>query len=206
MLKPAILLQRGVTLIEVLITLAVIGIALTLGTPAYSLWISNTQIRTAAESMLGGIQLARAEGLKRNSTVRFQLMTSTDSSCALSTAGTNWYISVNDASGKCDMTALPADPSCIDPAIPCITRFKAGGETTKNVTVDASQSAILFNGLGQVTPTPATMITVSLANPSAGTCANVSGKMHCLQVQVTAAGQARMCDPAVSTANDPRKC
>ena len=78
MLNRATVYQHGVTLIELMITITVFGIAISLGAPAYTEWIQNTQIRTAAESVLSGLQLARAEGLKRNATVRFQLMTSMD--------------------------------------------------------------------------------------------------------------------------------
>jgi type IV fimbrial biogenesis protein FimT len=191
------LFERGVTLIEVMITIAIVAIAFGLGAPSYSEWVQNTQIRTAAESTLAGIQLARAEGLKRNANALFQLVTSMDASCTLSTAGSNWVVSVNDASGKCDVTSSSVDPF--------ITRRKASSEGTKNVTFLASASSIGFNGLGQVTPTPVSNIIIDIKNPTGGTCAP-SGKMRCLQLQVTAAGQVRMCDPAVITSGDPRKC
>jgi type IV fimbrial biogenesis protein FimT len=196
--QPVLNSQRGVTLIELMVAVAVMAIALSLGVPAYSEWIQNTQIRTAAESMLTGVQLARAEGLKRNAAVRFQLTTSTDSSCALSTSGSNWAVSVNDPTGKCDVTDSSLDPF--------ITRFKASAEGTKNVAYTASQSSISFNGLGQVTPTPTSVITIDIKNPTGGACVAASGNMRCLQLQISGAGQARMCDPAVTAANDPRKC
>lgn len=197
MLNRATQFQQGVTLIEILTTLTVLAIALSLGAPAYSEWIQNAQIRTATESMLSGIQLARAEGLKRNATARFQLMSTTDASCALSTTGANWVVSMNDATTKCGVTDSSVDPF--------ITRFKASVEGTRNVTFLASQSSINFNGLGQVTPPPAGMITIDIKNPAGGTCVP-SGKMRCLQLQVSGAGQVRMCDPAVTDSNDPRKC
>ena len=190
--------QHGVTLIELVITLAVMAVAFGLGMPAYSAWIQNSQIRTAAESMQSGIQLARAEGLKSNATVRFQLMTTTDANCALSSTGTNWVISVNDATGKCDVTDSTVDPF--------MARFKAGAEGAKNAAVSATQSSISFNGLGQVTPAPTSTITIDITNSTGGTCVAAGGNMRCLQLQVGGAGQVRMCDPAVTAASDPRKC
>ncbi|MGH8693968.1 MAG: pilus assembly FimT family protein, partial [Burkholderiales bacterium] len=41
--------QSGVTLIELLIGLALIGILLVMAVPAYQFWIQNVQIRNAAE-------------------------------------------------------------------------------------------------------------------------------------------------------------
>lgn len=198
MLSRASKFQQGVTLIELMITLTVMAIAFGLGVPAFSTWIQNSQIRTAAESMQSGMQLARAEGLRSNATVRFQLTTTTDANCALSSSGTNWVISVNDATGKCDVTDATVDPF--------MTRFKASAEGTKNVTVAATQSSISFNGLGRVTPAPTSAITIDLKNPAGGTCVAAGGNMRCLQLQVGGAGQVRMCDPAVTAASDPRKC
>lgn len=198
MLTRASKFQHGVTLIELVITLAVMAVAFGLGMPAYSAWIQNSQIRTAAESMQSGIQLARAEGLKSNATVRFQLMTTTDANCALSSTGTNWVISVNDATGKCDVTDSTVDPF--------MARFKAGAEGAKNAAVSATQSSISFNGLGQVTPAPTSTITIDITNSTGGTCVAAGGNMRCLQLQVGGAGQVRMCDPAVTAASDPRKC
>jgi type IV fimbrial biogenesis protein FimT len=201
-LKPAAWAQQGVTLIELMITLTIIGIALALATPVYWEWLQNTQIRTAADSMLVGVKLARAEALKRNTSVLFQLMDSIGATCLPSATEANWVVSVTNASGKCDV----ADPE----ASPQIVRLKARAEGTSNVTVAASQSgipqpSITFDALGRVTPTPAADITIALENPTGGNCVAASGKMRCLTVQVTAGGQARVCDPAAGT-GDTRKC
>jgi prepilin-type N-terminal cleavage/methylation domain-containing protein len=63
-------LRAGFTIIELMITLAVLGVLLALGMPSISSWLQNTQIRTAAEGMVSGLQLARAEALRRNANVR----------------------------------------------------------------------------------------------------------------------------------------
>ena len=193
--------QAGVTLIELMTTVAIISITLSLGIPAYTEWLQNTQIRTAAESMQAGIQLARAEGLKSNGAVRFQLMTTTDAQCALSTSGANWVISAGDASGRCQ-EILPAG----DAKTPFITRFKAASEGTRNVTVAASQASIGFSGLGQLAPVAADTITIDVENPTGGSCVADGGKMRCLRLQVTTGGQVRMCDPAATASDDPRTC
>jgi len=74
----------GFTLIEILVVVAVLGIVLMIGLPNMSAWLQNTQIRNAAESASAGLQLARAEALRRNAAVRFSLVDTLTSSCALS--------------------------------------------------------------------------------------------------------------------------
>jgi len=199
--------HAGFTLIEVMITIAVVAIVLTLGLPSYRTWIQNTQIRTAAESALAGLQLARAEALKRNTNVRFQLMTSMTASCATSATATNWIVSVKDATSLCHITNPATDP-------PLLIQAKPSGEGTKNVTfamadtTGTSQPVITFSALGQVTPPLANApIILDIENPTAGgACVASGGKMRCLQIRVESSGQIRMCDPAVTATDDPRIC
>lgn len=73
---------QGMTLIELVITLAIVAIVLTIGLPSYGQWIQNTQIRTAAESIQNGLQLARLEAVRRNTAVDFTF------------TGTNWAVAV----------------------------------------------------------------------------------------------------------------
>ena len=78
---------RGVTLIEMLIGLTVLGILLMLGMPSYTTWIQSTKIRAAAESLQAGLQLARAEAARRNTQVELVL---TD------TAWAPWFVVRSD--------------------------------------------------------------------------------------------------------------
>lgn len=57
---------RGVTLIELLVTLAVVAILLTLGVGAFRTLIANAKMTNAANSLIGHLQFARSEAVKRN--------------------------------------------------------------------------------------------------------------------------------------------
>jgi len=192
------MLQRGFTLIEIAITLAVIGIVIALGAPSFSTWIQNTQIRNAGESMLTGIKLARTEALKRNQPVLFQLMTTTDATCTTSVSGPDWVVSVASAVGLCNVT----DPT----ATPNIIRMKASSEGTTNVAYAAALSSIGFDALGRVTPPPGGDVVIDVTNPTGGDCFSAGGPMRCQRIVVSPGGQSRMCDPFISTAGDPRTC
>lgn len=207
-------MQRGFTLIELMIGIAIVGLSLVMAVPSFSSWIQNTQIRTAAEAVQNGLQLARAEAVQRNTQISFQLVTTLDSSCALSTTGPDWIISLvaspsslADASGKCDMAPSNPPATAADPLNPYIVQKRASAEGSRNAVIAAGQSAITFNGLGRVTnaAVAGANITIAITNPTGGYCKSASGPMSCLSVVVSPGGQIRMCNPVLSS-TDPQGC
>jgi len=194
--------QRGVTLVEIAITMAIVAFLLAMGGPSFSQWLQNTQIRTTAQGIQNGLQMARAEAVRRNTNVGFTLTSTLDSGCELSVTGPDWVISmgspINDLPGACG--SAPSDD-----AAPRIIQKRPGAETGVNAVATADQPSIVFNGLGRLTPVPAGNIAINVTNPVGGTCAADGGKMRCLRVQVTSVGQIRMCDPARS-GTDPTGC
>jgi type IV fimbrial biogenesis protein FimT len=193
--------MQGMSLIELLMGLVVLGILVMIGLPSLSAWIQNTQIRTSAEGIYAALQLARAEALRRNAVVRFQLVNTLDSTCILAAIGTSWVVSLDDPSGQCEK-----DPSEDPLAGPRIVQKRNAIEGSPNVTVAATGgSTVRFNGLGRVTgANPITQIDV--ANPGGGACKTAAGPMRCLRLTVSSGGEARMCDPAFDIVGDPRHC
>lgn len=188
-------MQKGLTLIELMIGLSILAILGLLALPSYRAWIQSTQIHTAAESIQNGLQLARAEAVRRNANVQF-LLTETDpvvanvSSALPSVNGRNWMVRVHQPSGS--YTA--AD----------FIQGRARSEGSRNATISASQNSIVFLPLGRVSP--GVDSTATVANPAGGTCVAAGGEMRCLQVSVSAGGRVRMCDPALSLAVNPQGC
>lgn len=210
--------QRGFTLIELLIGLVIVAILLAMGAPSFSDWIRNSKIRTTAEAVQNGLQIARGEAVRRNTLISFQLVSSLDSSCALSTSGSNWVVSLTtspsskaSAAGLCDKAPKlpPADPATApDGNDPYIFQKYDGSNAASVVSVAAGQSAIQFNGLGRVNPVTGANINVDVNSTSASDCKASGGNMRCLRLQVTPSGQVRMCDPSIasSTLPDPQAC
>jgi type IV fimbrial biogenesis protein FimT len=65
--------QTGMGLVEFLISLVVFSLILTFATPGFGTWMHNSHVRTTAESVRSGLQLARSEAVRRNSRVVFAL-------------------------------------------------------------------------------------------------------------------------------------
>ncbi len=72
--RPALKARaRGFTLVELLITVAVLAIGLSLAAPTFTQQIANYRVRSASESIVNGLNYARAEAVRRNSPVRYTL-------------------------------------------------------------------------------------------------------------------------------------
>lgn len=195
--------QSGVSLIELLIGLAIMGLLIMIGLPNMATWLQNSKIRTAGETMLAGLTLARTEAVRRNQIVRFQMVNNLTSACVISTSGTDWVVSLDDVTGACD--AAPSEA-----AAPRVIQRRSGSEGTTSVVLAAATAGVVhFNGLGRVTSPggAANMTQVAISNPVGGTCEHVDGgAMRCLRINISVGGEARMCDPAVTDASDPRIC
>ena len=64
---------RGVTLVELLITVAVLAVGLSLAAPSFNQQVANYRVRSAAESVVNGLNFARGEAIRRNTPVSFTL-------------------------------------------------------------------------------------------------------------------------------------
>ena len=77
---------RGFTVIELMISIIVLVILITIAMPSFMAWLQNIQIRNASAAVLSGIQRARAEAVGRNTNVNFVM--AADSSWSVNVAAT----------------------------------------------------------------------------------------------------------------------
>ncbi len=199
--------SAGFSLIELMVAVAIAGVLLAVGVPAFSGWIQNTRIRNTAQDIYTGLQQAKTNAVQRNARMRFQLTSDVSSSCALTTTGTAWVINQVDAatpdvdaSGQCNVAI---DDPATTPRIMAVRP----PENNSRVQVTASASSIVFTGLGKLpAPLPAADFTIDVT-ASNGTCAAAGGTLTCLRIIVSPTGQPRMCNPNPQLpAGDPQAC
>ena len=66
--------QLGFSLIEIVVTMAVLGLILFAAVPSIGAWMDNTRIRNMADSLQNGLQTARGEAVRRNQDMSFWLV------------------------------------------------------------------------------------------------------------------------------------
>jgi type IV fimbrial biogenesis protein FimT len=191
--------QQGVSIIEVMVSVTILVILLMVGMPGFSLWLQNTKIRTGAEAILAGLQLARNEAVRRNAVVSFHLVNNFTSSCTLASNSGNWIVSLADPTSNCHI-----GPS--ETLAPRIVQSRAAVEGSTDVTVAAVNSVgvpatfISFNGLGRMTAS------TQIAQIDIDSSVLAATDSRDLRIFITPGGQVRMCDPNVSSTTDPRFC
>jgi type IV fimbrial biogenesis protein FimT len=183
--------QRGATLVELAVVLTIAAVLYTQGAPMYAAWVGNAQTRTAAESILNGMQLARAEAMRRNRMVQLVITDGASSSwlvgCANPVdAGTPGVDDPGDCLGviqaRAALEASDQPQLVVQPALATTVTFDSLGRITANV--DGSPSAMQ----------------IEVANPVV-----TGADRRTLRLNLGAAGNVRMCDPALAV-GDPRAC
>ena len=191
----------GHSLIEMVIVIAIASVLLALAASNYREWMANSQIRTAAETLVEGLSAARSEAIRRNQTISFRLMNNLSGKCEESATGGSWVVSVEDPGEKCNQEISETE-------LPMIVAKKAGSERTATVTIaatagdDSDASSVAFNGVGRV---------ITGGKPIARIAVDSSvleaDKSRDLRVIVSPGGMIRMCDPDSRVGDeDPRKC
>jgi len=167
----------GFTLVELVVVISVVGVVLALSMPSFTAMIGNMGIRGAAESMLGGLQVARMEAVKRNENVTFAV---TDVN------GGAWVITSQSGAQ---------------------INQKAKSETGNVVIEsDIDPIEVTFNGLGRrAVPNDANVLSLVVAravaegNGGSDACQDGSADdlrvYRCMNITIEPGGQIRMCDP-----------
>jgi type IV fimbrial biogenesis protein FimT len=159
MMKPFTLIRdrlSGFTVIELMMTMVVLGVIVTLAVPSFNDFVLKTRVNSAATEIQMSLLLARSEAVKRNTTVSI-----TPANTAAWTQG--WNVTYVDGGGT--------------------TRtLKAQAAYTGAMTVTGPAAAVAYGRDGRLTGTTAVTFTVNVpgnANITTKTVAvDVSGRAN----------------------------
>jgi type IV fimbrial biogenesis protein FimT len=188
---------RGFTLVELMVTIALLAILLFAAVPSFTQWSRNNQLRSTTESLQNGLRLARTQAMTSNRQVVFSLTNATPAlNTTAATGGLNWTIQT----------------------IPLIAgetaEYIQGGNfatSVSGITITGTPpvAAICFNAVGQQVsnPTPGTGTACVAGGVSfeVSRAIAVTGQDRPLRVNLSFSGQVRMCDPA-RPAGSPDSC
>lgn len=163
-------LHRGVTLIEMSITIAIAAILIALAVPSFKIMLANAQIRTAAQALHDGLQLARVEAIRRNERVIFSKGTQSA-----------WTVSIE------------SDASTVQ------TRPYTEGSTAATVSVTPTGATqVTFNALGRVVANTDTSNSITQLDIDVPITLIPAADSHELRITMTTGGAIRLCDPNVT--------
>lgn len=171
--------HSGVTLVELVVTLSVVAILATLAIPGFQSLLLNREISSSAEAALNGLQLARAEAVRRNTQVKFVL-----------NADSTWTVGCVTVTANC-----PAN----------IQSSTLGDGSSNRVALTATPSTATtaaFNSFGAIIGSLSDLTQLDFDLPT-GTLP--ASEAHPLRVEIGTGGGARLCDPAYSSP-DARAC
>jgi type IV fimbrial biogenesis protein FimT len=194
-------LQQGFSIVEIVIVVGVLALLLSFAMPSISDLITNGRIRTAAEGMLNGIQLARAEAVRRNTAVDLRI----------GADGVSWNIFLTTDPGTDPTTAIQTRSADAGSATVCVSSggtFAGAAPCTQSPPFAAT--TVRFDGWGvmRLPVVPAgESFAIRYASPIAG------NRAMCVAM---IANTPRLCDPQrrlladggtdPNAATDPQAC
>lgn len=92
--SPSRRLQRGLTLVELIVTLVIVGVLLTLAVPSFSEAIARERLRGVNAQLVTDLKFARSESIQRSEAVSVDFRSNSSASC--------YAIYAINAGGTCD--------------------------------------------------------------------------------------------------------
>ena len=144
--------QHGVTLIELIVTLVVLGVLVSIAAPSFRSIRDVNRVKAAAEAVYAHLQFARSEAIKQNRDLFVQVTP------GYSSYGEDWCLGIADFSG-CDCMEEDKDEAdfCeFGPAGARIERTLSSG-IFEGISLWSNRAEIQFEGRRGMDPTNGTI-------------------------------------------------
>lgn len=192
--------QDGLTLIELMLTIGVVGVLLTIGLPSFSDMIDRNRLKGAAESLYANVQRARSESIKRNDDIYVNFSANGSSTWVYGVSDlTSCTLTQTDPANAAACTIVVDDGdgtvhglnSAVDTGDKLLMRFVDDQHVDVTMTLNSftSGTQLVFNGRQGTTRDSATGLF------STGIVQLASGDGKRLDVRLSALGQVRICSP-----------
>jgi type IV fimbrial biogenesis protein FimT len=162
--RPASMRMSGVTLVELMMTLSLVGILMAIGVPSYKYVTNANRLSAEVNGLLGDMQFARAEAIKEGQTV--VICSSTDrATCSGNTSWKTGWIVFSDVNNNKSVDAGDT-----------IWRVQNGFNSNDTFVADNNTAAVSFNREGFAPGANAVTITLkdSTANQKWTRCLKIN--------------------------------
>ncbi len=204
MLKPLRGANAGFSLIELMVTITLIGLLLVMAIPSFGRWSADAHTRAAAEDLTNAIRLTQSTAVSRGRVSLFALTNTTPPAVASTPVanGSNWFAVLNPLGG-------PAGGSGEAAAL-----ILASTEGTQHHVTITGPALVCFSSLGRQITLASTDTSVAAActaptsdaSPTTYNVSQVSGTRQ-FKVVVYSGGRVRMCDAAKTlSSSNPDGC
>lgn len=105
--------QHGFTLVELMITIVIFGILLTVAVPSFTSYILNQRVKTSAFELTAALSYARSEAIKLNTDVQLSEDDSGWGGWTMVRTDTNAVLRVWERPERLSITTNPADVGAI---------------------------------------------------------------------------------------------
>ena len=145
--------NQGITLIEVLVVIAILGILASIAVPSYQDMIERNRLKQAAESLADDLKFARTEAIKKSNSVTL-VFNNTSTCYGITTGGA----CVCTTTGSCDLKTVDVSQfSGITMTGNPVTFTFQRGTTTNSASITTTinsahyQAGVIASPIGKVT-------------------------------------------------------